>query len=99
MESYTKIVPSATPVEMPDGSSRIRPFFTDLFSPDIDFINEFRFLDTPEGFLERGGTYPFTRLDVNGRPIEGATAGDIWLACPVDPVRKVSQTALILEMP
>jgi hypothetical protein len=90
LESFTNIVSSAVQVELPDGSSQSLPLFTDLFSPQVDFINEFRFLGNLDGFPKVGGTYTFTLLDVQGQPIAGATTSDTWLACTVDAARNVS---------
>jgi hypothetical protein len=90
LESYTNIVSSAIEVELPDGSRQLIPLFTDLFSPQVDFVNEFRFLGNLDGFPETGGAYTFTLLNVQGQPIAGATTSDTWLACTVDAPRNVA---------
>jgi hypothetical protein len=90
LESYTNIVSSAVQVDLPDGSTVVIPSFTDLFSPDVDFIDQFRFLGSFGGYPQTGGPYTFTLLDVYGEPIAGATTMDIWLECNLDAPRNVS---------
>jgi len=90
LESETNIVSSAVRVGLPGGRTMLIPFFTDLFSPNVDFITSFRFLGTPEGLPSSSGTYTFTLLDVFGQPIAGAVSTDIWLACSQDAPRNVS---------
>ncbi len=90
LESFTNIVSSAVRVNLPGGGTMIIPFFTDLFSPGVDFINTFRFLGDQGGLPVSGGTYTFTLLDAFGDPIPGATATDVWQSCEVDAPRNVS---------
>lgn len=90
LESMTNIVSSGVRVELPGGGTMVIPFFTDLFSPNVDFVSEFRFLGAPEGLPDSGGTYTFTLLDIFGQSIAGATSTDTWLACPQDAPRHVS---------
>lgn len=90
LEGYTNIVSSGMKVEAPDGSVYIVPFFTDLFSPSVDFVNEFRFLTSLLGLPQAGSNYSFTLLDVFGQPIPGTTVTDIWFACTMGPPRNVS---------
>ena len=92
LESFTNIVSSAVQVALPDGSSLLLPLFTDLFSPSVEFINEFRFIGNLDGLPEAGGTYTFTLLDFQGQPIAGATTSDTWFACTMDAPRNVSAT-------
>jgi len=55
--------------------------YTDLFSPFVNFVNEFRYLSNLEGPPISGEIYSFTLLDILGNPIAGATAEDIWTGC------------------
>lgn len=87
-ETVTLIVSSGMRVETPLGAAIDIPSHVDIFSPDTDFINEFRYLLDPFGMPIRGEVYTFTLLDVFGEPIPGATARDVWTGCtqgaPVD---------------
>jgi len=87
----TNIVSGGMLVVSPDGSSNVISFFTDVFSPDVDFIDQFRYLEGYNGSLpEAGGTYTFTLLDVFGNPIPGATQTDTWYGCTMDAPRNVN---------
>ena len=90
LESYTNIVSSGMLVNTPDGGIVFVPPFTDIFSPQINFVDNFRYLNNIPGFPNSGGVYTFTLLDVFGQPIPGATAADIWTGCPQDAPRNVS---------
>jgi hypothetical protein len=92
LEGFSNIVSSGMQVELPDGNNLVVLFFTDLFTPNVDFINEFRFLESYPGLPIVGGIYKFTLLDVFGQPIEGATMEDVWYACTVDAPRNVAAT-------
>lgn len=80
-ETHTIIVSSGMLVETPDGSSTIVQEYTDLFSPDVDFVGRFRYLTHFEGQPVSGGIYKFTLLDVFGDPIPGTESTDIWTGC------------------
>ncbi len=87
----TNIVSSGMQVISPDGSSTIIPFYTDVFSPNVDFINVFRYLQGSDGSLPvAGGTYTFTLLDAFGSPIAGTTQTDTWYGCTMDAPRNVA---------
>ncbi|MEA3332658.1 MAG: hypothetical protein U9Q58_03560 [Pseudomonadota bacterium] len=90
LESFTNIVSSAVKVEIPDGSILLIPLFTDIFTPQIDFINNFRFIGDPNGLPVVDGTYTFTLMDIHGLPIPGTTKSDIWLGNKVDAPREVT---------
>ena len=92
LEGYTNIVSTGMKIEAPDGSIIIAPFFTDLFSPLVDFVNEFRFLTNAAGLPQTGGQYRFTLLDAFGQSIPGSTTSDIWFACTMGPPQNVSTT-------
>lgn len=80
-EAHTIIVSSGMLVEAPDGSSFVVQEYTDLFSPDVDFVGRFRYLASFEGSPVSGGVYTFTLLDIFGDPIEGTESTDTWTGC------------------
>ena len=90
LESHTNIVSSAVRVDLPGGGTLDIPFFTDLFSPSVDFLTEFRFLEDLPGLPVFGGSYTFTLLDPIGNPISGAVAVDVWQSCDVGAPRNVN---------
>jgi len=90
LEAFTNIVSSAVKVEFPDGSLQVLPFYTDIFSPDVDFIEQFRFVEGFGGLPITNGSYTFTLLDPLGNPIEGAVTQDTWVNCEADAPRNVS---------
>jgi hypothetical protein len=90
LDSHTNIVSSAVQVELPDGSKLELTPFTDLFSSQVDFVEEFRYVGGPDGFPVAGGHYVFTLVDPYGEAIAGATTADTWLACTVDAAMNVS---------
>jgi len=83
-ETYTKIVSSGMIVEAPDGEVIMVEPYTDLFSPHVDFVSEFRYLSSFEGAPISGEFYKFTLLDILGNPIPGAYVEDIWMGCTQD---------------
>ncbi len=85
LEAYTNIVSLAMQVERPDGSVVVVPFYTDIFSPFVDFVSEFRYLEGYEGDADSGTPYTFTLLDGLGNPIPGTTVTDVWTACQTYP--------------
>ena len=84
LEGHTNIVSSGMRVERPDGSVVDVPFYTDIFSPDVDFISEFRYLEGYAGDPLSGGVYTFTLLDALGDPIAGTSRTDVWMGCLTD---------------
>jgi len=76
------IVSSALEITAPDGAVFNAPVYTDLFSPEVDFISEFRFAygDETTGLIP-DSPYRFVLLDVLGRPIAGTETQDIWTGC------------------
>lgn len=90
LDGSANIVSSGMQVVLPDGSTVVVPFYTDLFSPSVDFISEFRFLEGYSDLPVVGRTYTFTLLDVFGDPIPGTTQTDVWYACTMDAPRNVS---------
>lgn len=85
LEGYTNIVSSGMRVERPDGTVVIVPYYTDIFSPQVDFISEFRYLETSAGDPISGQPYTFTLLDALGDPIPGTTQTDVWTGCVTYP--------------
>ncbi len=80
-EAHTVIVSSGMLVEAPDGTSFVVQEYTDIFSPDVDFVGRFRYLQQFEGLPAIGGIYTFTLLDIFGEPIPGTDSSDVWFAC------------------
>jgi Carboxypeptidase regulatory-like domain len=68
-------------VEDPYGNVTRVEYYTDLFSPNVDFIGRFRFTGESELPVVPGLPYTFTLLDAFGRPIEGAVSTDTWNRC------------------
>ncbi len=81
LEAYTNIVSNGMQVILPDGTVVIVPFYTDIFSPHVDFISEFRYLESYPGDAVSGEPYEFTLLDALGDPIAGTTRTDAWTGC------------------
>ena len=93
LDGTTNIVSSGMRVILPNGDQVVVPFFTDLFSPSADFVDEFRFSQFyPGGSPVIGQPYTFTLLDVFGNPIPGTTRTDTWYACTMDAPRNVAAT-------
>lgn len=90
LEGMTNIVSSGMRVTLPNGISMDVPFYTDLFSPSVNFIDSFRFTSLFPGLPVSGGNYAFALLDIFGQPIPGATSNDVWNACLQDAPRNVS---------
>lgn len=81
LEGFTNIVSLGMRVEWPDGTVVVVPFYTDIFSPFVDFVSEFRYLEGYEGDPASGEPYSFTLLDGLGNPIPGTTVTDVWTEC------------------
>jgi hypothetical protein len=75
------IVSSAMRVSAPDGQVYDVPFYSDIFSPGVDFITEFRFINSYPGLPIPGQAYHFVLLDVLGQPIPGTESQDSWTQC------------------
>lgn len=80
-ETHTVVVSSGMLVTEPDGSTMVVQEYTDIFSPDVDFIGRFRYLTLFDGAPVSGGTYEFVLLDVFGNPIPGTESTDVWNGC------------------
>ncbi|MCP4142640.1 MAG: hypothetical protein GY755_20565 [Chloroflexi bacterium] len=81
LEAHTVIVSSGMLVEAPDGSTMVVQEYTDIFSPDVDFIGRFRYLTHFESAPISSGVYNFVLLDIFGNPIPGTESTDIWTGC------------------
>lgn len=81
LEAYTNIVSTGMQVILPDGTVVIVPFYTDIFSPGVDFVSQFRYLESHPGDAVSGEPYEFTLLDALGDPIAGTTRTDTWTGC------------------
>jgi hypothetical protein len=76
------IVASALKVTTPDGEVIIVPYYTDIWSPDADFVDTFRFGQSFDGVLPISGLpYQFVLLDIFGNPIPGTETQDTWTHC------------------
>jgi hypothetical protein len=91
LDATTNIVSTRMLVEQPDGTKITVPPFTDVFSPNVDFITQFRYLKLEVGVTPpSGGVHTFTLLDALSNPIAGTTKTDVWTACLADPPKDVS---------
>jgi hypothetical protein len=75
----TNIISAAVKATLPTGQSVIVPWYTDIFSVNVDFITSFRYRQFVPGLPSTGGRYDFVLLDVLGNPIPGAVAGDVYV--------------------
>jgi hypothetical protein len=90
LNCMSNIVMSSVRVTCPNSISLIIPPYTDVFSPDVDWVTLFRFATAELGMPVAGGTYTFTALDVAGDPIPGVQATDVWVGVqPPDPPTNV----------
>lgn len=101
--AITNIASSALRVRWPDGTTQVAPPYTDIFSPDVDFLTRFRFFamfeGVGDGFPVAGEPYEMTLLDALGNPIPGATVSDVWTECTVTPPLNVSASPTGPEQP
>jgi hypothetical protein len=85
LEAQTDIASSGALVEKPDGTKVTLPPYTDIFSPDVDFVSKFRYtipFDQADNVNPIAGQpYFFTLLDVLGNPIPGSLKTDTWTGC------------------
>ena len=80
MDVFTNIAASTIVVQLPDGSEITLNQGTDIFSPEVDFVSEFRFAANV-GELPGEGQYIFKFLDPLGEPLEGIEGVDVWNGC------------------
>lgn len=81
LEAFTQFVSSGLQIESASFGTLVAPPFTDIFSPGVDFVSEFRFLGVGEGLPAIGEEFTFTLLDIFGEPIPGAQSTDVWNGC------------------
>lgn len=74
----TNVVSTSVLTELPEGESVIVPPYTDIFSPQIDFITTFRFIQhyPMEPTI---GTYTYYALDATGQRIPGVSNTDFYV--------------------
>jgi len=85
VDAYSNIVMDSVRVTFPDGSVQIMTQYSDLFSPEVDWVTYYRFNNIYPGLPVAGGTYVFTALDIIGNPIPGVEATDVWVGVPPPP--------------
>ena len=89
-ELYTAIVSSSLQIEQPDGSVRVVHHYTDIFSPGVDFVGNFRYIG---GFENEtpvvGEPYHFVLLDLFGDAIPGTESRDVFWRCTQDAPRSL----------
>jgi hypothetical protein len=98
MQGDTNVVSASMLVERPDGTTTVVPSFTDIFSPNVDFISEFRYQKNEPGDAVSGEGYTFTLLDPLGNPIPGMSDTDIWTACLPAPPRNLEANMVDLNI-
>ena len=77
----TNIVSSQMRAEAPDGAAYLADYHTDIFSPQVNFIDQFRYDTHLEGAPVTGQPYQFTLLNVLGNPIFGVEDQDVFRRC------------------
>ncbi len=90
LEIITNIASFGAQVEMPGGNVQIIPPYTDIFSPNIDFIENFRYLIYLETPPQPDVPYKFILLNALGNPIAGTQSIDLWSSCTQGPPMNVS---------
>lgn len=75
----TNIAAASILVTLPDGRNISLPPYTDVFSPDVDFVGLFRFIGTIDEPGIAGGVYTFTAMDIIGSPIGRAVRTDTYV--------------------
>jgi hypothetical protein len=77
----TNIVSFQMRAEAPDGTAYLADYHTDIFSPQVNFIDQFRFDTHFVGTPLAGQAYHFTLLNALGSPIFGAEDQDVFRRC------------------
>jgi len=80
LDSDGTVVAAAMKVRAPDGEVIIVEPYTDIFSPQIDFISRFRFAKLVNK-APIFGVYTFDLLDATGNVIPGTTRTDTFTQC------------------
>jgi hypothetical protein len=93
----SNIVMDNVRVTFPDSTSVTLQPYTDVFSPDVDWVTHFRFVHNIPGLPTQGTPYIFDALNVAGNPISGVETADLWVGVePPDPPTNVQ--AEVIEM-
>jgi hypothetical protein len=77
----TNIVSSQMRAEAPDGTSYLADYHTDIFSPGVNFIDQFRYDAHVVGTPLAGQSYRFSLLNVLGNPISDVEDQDVFRRC------------------
>ena len=77
----TNIASSQMRAEAPDGTAYLAEYHTDIFSPEVNFIDQFRFDTHVEGSPVTGQSYQFTLLNVLGNTVFGVEDQDAFRRC------------------
>jgi hypothetical protein len=80
-QGETNIVSYQMRAEAPDGTVILADYHTDIFSPDVNFIDQFRFDAHQAGTPLVDQPYHFTLLNVLGDPIPGVEDVDTFRRC------------------
>jgi hypothetical protein len=88
----TNIAHSAARVETPIGNIVVLDPDTDVFSPRVDFITNFRleYDHTEQPVVDE--PYIFTLYNAINEPIPGTTIHDLWSGCAIEPTRRLNAT-------
>ena len=78
LEVHSNVVSTSVRVELPGGGSLIVPPNTDIFSPEVDFVTTFRFVQS-YSMEPVVGMYTFYALDATGQPIPGVSGTDVYV--------------------
>lgn len=81
IQAETNVVSAQMQVETPDGQVILASYWTDIFTPHINFIDSFRFSTGVDGTPIIDEPYHFTLLDVLGKPISGVESRDSYIFC------------------
>jgi hypothetical protein len=90
----TNMVSRGAEAITPDDEVKPLEAYTDIFSPHVDFISEFRYSARTPVTPTLGQPYSLRLLDALGSPILGARATDLWTGCPNGPPRNHVATPL-----
>jgi hypothetical protein len=77
----TNIVSSQMRAEAPDGTVILADYHTGIFSPEVNFIDQFAFAAHQVGTPSVDQSYHFTLLNVLGNPISGVKDVDTFRRC------------------